>query len=149
MPGSTRWRRFFEVLSELLAANKAGLAASKAHIAGSDDKEVIGWREGDRVFLFPQRTYGAVAKALAELGEDIPVGEKMFWRRAREAGMLCEVEPGRATTRRHVNGSRTYVIAVGIGTLGLDNAANASQLTLVGAPVGSVGPVAGSVGFAN
>ena len=128
-------RRFVELLGQVLAAGRAHVATTNggrpesAEVWGwrwSPDGDewralgnLVGWVNGEGVFLLPDAAYAAVQALGREGGEQISVTIGTLKRRLREGGFLQAVDEARETltVRRTIGGVRRDVLHLSAASL--------------------------------
>jgi hypothetical protein len=71
---------------------------------------LIGWIDGDDLFLEPESSYAEVQRLADEQGERLPVSKQQLYRRLKEQGFLASTEPQKTTTRRTWQGRERAVL---------------------------------------
>lgn len=71
---------------------------------------LIGWTDGDGVFLEPDATFAEVQKLAAEQGDLIPVTKSTVWKRLSEKGHLASTYPGRLKVQKRIAGGVKWLV---------------------------------------
>jgi hypothetical protein len=75
---------------------------------------LIGWTDGENVFLEPDVVYAEVQRLAVEQGESLPVTPQTLRRRLKEKGLLATTDTARRklTVRKMFQGDRREVLPV-------------------------------------
>jgi hypothetical protein len=78
----------------------------------ADEKQRIGYVDGEDLYLLPEATYAAVQRLAQQQQTGSFVTPQTLWKRLSEAGLLCTRESarGRFTVRRVVAGARAELL---------------------------------------
>ena len=61
---------------------------------------LIGWLDGNNLFLNPAVTYAELQKLARDQGDSLPVTERVLWKRLAERGVVVAAEDGHTTVKR-------------------------------------------------
>jgi hypothetical protein len=78
---------------------------------------LIGWLDGDDVYLDPEASFATAQRLAEEQGERLPLSQRQLYRRLKENGALASTEPNKTTTRRTLQGKERAVIHLRRGHL--------------------------------
>jgi hypothetical protein len=102
-------RRFLSVLATLLAQGKAVLLPKDSHGDPHSATSLVGWQDGEFIYLLADASFQAVARFCKETGEFFPVrSERLLRDLNREE--VSECAEGRNTTTATVGGKKRRVL---------------------------------------
>jgi hypothetical protein len=99
---------FLAILGELLQTGAVELGGERSQATAPSGRPRVGWRKNGEIVLLPETAYGAVAKALRDRGEAMPVPRETLWRRLRDDGLLITDADGK-DPKRVFEGARRRV----------------------------------------
>ena len=107
--GERPTRRFLTVLATLLAQGKAVLLEKGSGCVAHSRASLVGWQDGDFIYLLPDASFQAVAQFCKETGEFFPVrSERLMHDFNREEVSECAAR--RNTTTVNVGGQKRRVL---------------------------------------
>jgi hypothetical protein len=118
--GSWGWRRQIRV------------SGQQEHDEWRASGALVGWLEGDNLYLDPETAYAAAQRLARDQGGSLSVQQQTLWKRMAEQGLLASREARRGSrnkTRKTIGGKRPYVIHL-----------LASTLSPISGPSGPIGP---------
>jgi hypothetical protein len=87
---------------------------------------VIGWIEGDELYLEAEAAMACAKHLAREQGNELPFTDRRIQKSLQEAGLLKSSEPERNTVRKTLDGRRRYVLHMSAESgLGIDPRSNA------------------------
>jgi hypothetical protein len=78
---------------------------------------LLGWVDGDDVFLDPEVCFAQVQRLADEQGERLPLSHQQLYRRLKDQDLLASHEPKKTTTRRTLQGKERAVLHLRPATL--------------------------------
>jgi hypothetical protein len=137
-------QRFLRMLRSLIVAGRARLEEpDQPTLSQSPGVDFVGWKAADgKAHLIPEIVFGAVAKAMRESGQYMPVQQNTLWRRLKEQGLTTPGdEEGRYTVKRRHGDGRPRVIELLPGALDVEGDLPDPGESGDGAPDGGTAPV--------
>jgi hypothetical protein len=132
-------RRFLRLLAAVLSSGRAHLAARDGgepegpascgwRLEGAGPANVpagcwrpqgrlVGWLDGDDVFLDPESAYAEAQRLGGDQGEQLTLSQRQLHKRLNESGLLASREGKKLTTRRTLQGAERPVLHLVAGAL--------------------------------
>ena len=146
--------RFLELVGAALATGKAHLANpqdGQSHPSsmasnwgwqrGNDltgdlisSGELIGWTEGETVWLEPSSAFGLAQRLATAEGTSIALGKETLWRRIAEAQKLVICTPGKNLHKKKINGQNRSLLAIHASNLRGSQGLSTDNLGELGEP---------------
>ncbi|MDA1054805.1 MAG: DUF3854 domain-containing protein [Planctomycetota bacterium] len=97
-----------------IVGDKPDAAESWGWRSGQASGELVGWLDGDRLYLEPDASFAAVQRLAGLQNETIAVGQTTLRRRLRERGYLAETDTTRQTltVRKTISGTRREILSL-------------------------------------
>ena len=90
---------------------------------------VIGWIEGDELYLEAEAAMACAKHLVREQGNELPFTDRRIQKSLQEAGLLKSSEPERNTVRKTLDGRRRYVLHMSSErVLGIDSSTQAQRI---------------------
>ncbi len=110
---------FIDLLKELLANNTVTVKSISdilSHDEFGPESNAIGVYNTTtkEYLLFPNRTYGAVQRAMRDQGLEFPIEARALWLQINEAGLLKEADPHRILIQKRIKGDKKRVRVLSI-----------------------------------
>ena len=136
--------RFVSLIAAAVSAKRANIAATNGEepenatalgwdYKGSGEKgyfaangPVIGWIEGDELYLEAEAALACAKHLAREQGDELPFTDRRIQKSLQEAGLLKSSESDRNAVRKTLDGRRRYVLHMSSErVLGIDLVSNA------------------------
>ena len=78
---------------------------------------IVGWLDGQELYLDPDAAYRAAQELASRQGEGLQLSKGQLFRRLKEGGYLASFEPDRATQRVQRGSSKRVVLHLRSATL--------------------------------
>jgi len=94
--------------------------------------ELVGWLDGESLYLEPDAAYAAVQRLAGSQNETISVSPTTLRKRLRERGHLAETDANRQTltVRKTIGGTRREVLNLRVASLSVQNPTNPTKRQL-------------------
>jgi len=135
-----------------IVGNKPDAAESWGWRSGRASGELVGWLDGDRLYLEPDASLAAVQRLAGLQNETIAVSQITLRRRLRERGYLAETDTTRQTltVRKTISGTRREILSLRANCIRMkpdqldQTAANAVLASNCGGQVDCENPTSGN-----
>jgi Domain of unknown function (DUF927) len=115
--------RFMALLNASLSSGAAQLACCKDGWTRNDARGVlIGWLNGDSIFLEPETAFAAVQRFARDQGDAITIGAKTLWKRMNGQGLLARHDKDRNLFTASIDGVHRRVVAINASNMHVDAA---------------------------
>ncbi len=103
-------RRYLEVLAELVAQGTARIAELADTAPRLADKDFLGWRDDDFLYLLPGESYRRVSEFVRQQGRYFGIKETALRKALAEEGVLHKENAENSTSRIRVQDKQVRVL---------------------------------------